>query len=166
MIQHDVYPAYEGGKKNLVRVRPDDDVIKKYRKEIFAFWDLFFKLFPKASAFAANPTSKYRNPGLFTLRPIGQMLWADFYLEMKRLKREDFEIIKKVPEELDKAFWKNVLYEPISGTITGTESYARDYLFYMLGFSMPKVKKNGLLEKYRKSSQNEKAALPKPIISK
>lgn len=160
-----VYPKYIGSKNNLVRIRPNDEVIESYNELIFGFWDLFFQCLPKAKMFVESPSENLRGPGgPFSLRPIGQQLFCDFYLKLKELNRlSETHIISNVPDDLTNEFWHFVLYNPIQETIMRNRSYARDYLFYMLGLPITSTNKNRLLENYRKFKQNTDIELPRPL---
>lgn len=160
-----VYPKYIGSKNNLVRIRPNDEVIESYNKLIFGFWNLFFQCLPKAKMFVESPSENLRGTGgPFSLRPIGQQLFCDFYLKLKELNRlSEIHIISNVPDDLTNEFWHFVLYNPIQETIMRNRSYARDYLFYMLGLPLTIKNKNRLLENYRKLKQNTDIELPRPL---
>ncbi len=161
LIDTNVYPAYDGPKKNLVRVRPADEVIEKVKKEVFSYWDLFFKTFPKANAFVLDPLKNVRGKTEpFSLRPIGQTIFNKFYLKVQSSKSSDITDIRKIPDDLKNEFWHYVLWNPISDTLTGTESYARNYMYYHLGYSLTKAETSKLLEDYRKFRGDNDAKLP------
>jgi DNA sulfur modification protein DndB len=163
----DVYPKYEGPKANLVRVRPEDKVIEREKKKIFAYWNLFFKTFPKASKFIESPKDNLRNNGgPISLRPIGQMLFINFYLKSLQTKGMAVSDIKKIPDNLENEFWHYVLYNPTSGTLTGTESYARLYVYYNLGYQLTPKEKKSLVSSYRKHHNDENINLPSPKFKK
>jgi len=161
-----VYPKYSGGKQNLVRIRPKEELIYEYQKIVLDFWDTFFESFPKAKGFIDTPHDSSRDRGgPLSLRPIGQALFCDFYKKMIALERkEDINLIKLIPDNLNTEFWHHVLLEPISKNIIGTLSYARNYLFYHLGIPITNKQLHTTLEKYRKYKNDPKAELPKRII--
>jgi DNA sulfur modification protein DndB len=157
-----VYPKYVGAKTNLVKIRPDENIIETYKSEIFSFWNTFFSCFPTAKSFIEQVDENIRsNGGPFSLRPVGQQIFCDYYLKMKSLNRiNEIEIIKEIPDDLSNTFWHNVLFDPIGQRIIGSRSYARDYLYYHLGLPLTNKQVNSLLKNYRKYTQNENAQLP------
>lgn len=161
-----VYPKFEGPIKNLVRIRPSDEVIENYSEIVINFWDTFFSLLPIADQFVRNPIESPRGEvGPFSLRPIGQQLFCDFYLKLKNINRLDQLVrISNVPDDLSNNFWHYVLYNPSRETMLRNRSYARDYLFYMLGISISTSHKNRLEENYKKYTQDENSVLPTPIF--
>jgi DNA sulfur modification protein DndB len=157
-----IYPKYDGPKKNLVRVRPADEIIDVETKRITKYWDDFFKFFPKAEKFVKDPQKNQRIiGGAYSLRPIGQLLYNDFYLKSKNSKIPMAKF-SKIPDDLENPFWEYILWNPSSKTITGTKAFARNYVYYHLGISLTSAEKKSLLENYRKFRNDEKASLPKP----
>ena len=126
-----VYPEFEGPKKNIVRIRPSTEVIETYKGKIFQYWDKFFENLPKAKEFVENPSENLRgNTEPFSLRPIGQQLFCDFFLKLNKLNLlSEISMISKVPDDLTNEFWHYVLYNPARRVMLRNRSYARDYLF-------------------------------------
>jgi len=165
--KEDVYPRFTGAKKNLVRVRPSDEVIEQYKEKIFKFWDNFFLMFPNATRFVENPEETTRNNGgPFSLRPIGQSIYTDFYQKLKKQGREnEISLIQKVPDNLADEFWHYVLWDPIGEKMTGSETYARNYLYYNLDLSLTSKQWHSLLKNYRQFMNDENVKLPEKIIN-
>lgn len=131
----DVYPPYIGSKNDIVRVRPSDDIINKYKRMIFDFWDIFFEIFDDAAIFINKQLPKYRERDIepFYLRPIGQAIICEVYKFLKDNKKIDkFKNLKKIPHVLTNKFWHNVLINPQTNVILKSESFAKNYLFYHL----------------------------------
>lgn len=162
-----VYPKYSGPKNNLVRIRPDDTKIEEYKNLIFSFWDTFFDCFPSSVSFIDNPGENIRaNGGPFSLRPIGQQIFGEFYLKMKDLNRlADIRIIQNIPDDISDQFWHNILFDPIGIRIIGSKSFARDYIFYHLNLPLTPAQIASLVRNYRKSTQDNNAELPARLIS-
>lgn len=162
----EVYPDYSGPLRDLVRIRPSDEVIEEYKNLVFDFWDTFFSTLPIANSFVDNPSQEIRSEtDPYSLRPIGQQLFCDLYLEFKRRGLPNFaSIVALVPESLHDPFWHYVLYNPISGNIMRNRPYARDYVSYMLGLSIPNRVLEKLLKNYRKFTQNQDLSLPNRLI--
>lgn len=160
-----VYPKF-GAKANLVRIRPDDAVIEEYKNIIFNYWNSFFNCFPNALNFVNNVDVTIRNTGgPFSLRPIGQQVFCEFYLKMKSLNRlNELNIIKIIPDDISNEFWHNILFDPIGQRIVGNKSFVRDYIFYHLNLPMTEKQHAALLRNYKKYNQNENAVLPNKLI--
>jgi DNA sulfur modification protein DndB len=161
-----VYPKYVGAKTNLVRIRPEDAVIEEYKNIIFGYWNLFFDCFPNATNFVNNVDVNTRNTGgPFSLRPLGQQVFCEFYLKMKSLNRlNEINIIKIIPDDISNEFWHNILYDPIGQRIVGIKSFVRDYIFYHLDLPLTIKQQAALLRNYKKYKQNENAILPAKLI--
>ncbi len=162
----EVYPKYKGAKSNLVRIRPSDEVGEKYRKLVFEFWDTFFECFPKTKLFVETSDTGIRgSAGPFSLRPIGQQLFADYYVKVKSIALEDqLSYITKVPDEISDSFWHHVLFDPTTKNIMQKRAYARDYLFYHLHVPLSQKAQSKLLSNYRKYCRDEKATLPPKLV--
>jgi DNA sulfur modification protein DndB len=153
LIDNDaIYPRYDGGKSNLIRVRPESEAVVDQQEELVRkFWDLFFKVFPAARSFVAKPNPDARNKGgPFSLRPIGQRLFADAYMALKAHPKEILRRFKSVPDDLSNKFWSNVLFNPSDGTMMRKYGYARDYLFQKLGIPLSKKRLARLKENLKK----------------
>jgi len=162
-----VYPVYTDEKDHIVIVRPEDGVIAQYYQTICKYWDQFFALFPNAKKFVEEPDPAIRNNGgPFSLRPVGQSIYKDFYQKAASSKTINLTDIKVVPDDLSNEFWHYVLWDPVSESITGTEAYARNYLYYHLGIPLSKQQEAALLKSYRKYHNDEKAKLPKRKFAK
>jgi DNA sulfur modification protein DndB len=161
-----VYPKYVGAKKNLVRIRPEDAVIEEYKNIIFGYWNSFFDCFPNATNFVNNVDVNTRNMGgPFSLRPLGQQVFCEFYLKMKSLNRlNEINIINTIPDDISNEFWHNILFDPIGQRIVGSKSFVRDYIFYHLNLPLTAKQQAALLRNYRKYKQNENAILPNKLI--
>ena len=161
-----VYPPWTGGKANLVRIRPDDSTIEKYKKVVFEFWDHFFKVFPNAKAFIINAEKNARPiGGPFSLRPVGQQIFSQFYQKMKKMDRvKELSLFNQIPDNLNDPFWHYVLFDPIGNRIIGSTSFARDYVYYHLNLPLSNNQLLTLLKNYRKFKQDDKAELPQKII--
>jgi DNA sulfur modification protein DndB len=162
----EVYPPWTGGKANLVRIRPDDDVIESYKVSLFLFWDKFFTLFPNAQNFIADPINNLRPVGgPLSLRPIGQQIFAEYFQKMTRLNRlNDLDIIMRIPDDISDPFWHYVLFDPIGNRIVGSKPFARDYIYYHLNLPLSQKQMDGLLRNYKKGRQDENASLPVRLI--
>lgn len=161
-----IYPSFEGSLKNLVRIRPNDKIIDKYQNMIFNYWNVFFDLFPRANDFLKNPDKNIRkNGGPLSLRPIGQSIFAEFYLRMKNLNRlKNLNLIKKIPDNVTDEIWHFVIWDPISQKIINNKSYSRDYLYYLLNIPLSENQLEKLRNNYKKYIKNENAKLPDKIV--
>lgn len=161
-----VYPKYVGAKTNLVRIRPEDAVIEEYKNIIFSYWNSFFDCFPNATNFVNNVDVNTRNTGgPFSLRPLGQQVFCEFYLKMKSLNRlNEINIINTIPDDISNEFWHNILFDPIGQRIVGSKSFVRDYIFYHLNIPLTAKQQAALLRNYKKYKQNENAILPDKLI--
>ncbi len=162
-----VYPRWNGGKANLVRIRPDDNIIDQYNDLIFSFWDSFFELFPNAQSFIDDPEQNIRPVGgPLSLRPVGQQIFGEYYQKMKKLNRlNELTLIRNIPDSLNDPFWHYILFDPIGNRIIGSKSFARDYIYYHLNLPLSDKQVSSLLRNYRKNVQNENAALPNRIMA-
>lgn len=162
----EVYSSNSGKVSSMVRIRPKDEIIKKYKVLVFNYWDKFFSIYKKAKDFVNEVNCNIRiNGGPYSLRPIGQLIFCEYFIRMKELNRSDeLDIIKRVPDDLSNEFWHNVLYDPIGKRMMTNKSYARDYLFYHLGFSMSDNQMHKLLNNYKKYTKNDTAELPNKLI--
>lgn len=162
----EIYPKYTGAKTNLVRIRPNDEIIEIKKNLVFTFWDSFFESFPNAQNFVVNVNENLRNGvGAFSLRPIGQAIFCEYYLKMKSLDRlNEINLIQHIPDDLSNDFWHYVLYNPIGQTIINNRSYARDYVYYHLNLPLTPNQLTKLLNNYRKYSQDPNINLPARLI--
>lgn len=161
LIDHKrIYPSYNGPKKNMVRVRPNDEIVEREKKMIFDYWNLFFNHFPLAKKFVNDPNSVSRdNGGPWSLRPIGQQIFVEFYLKVRSLG-QNVNLIERIPENLNDAFWHYILWNPQANTMTGTKAFARDYIYYHLGIPLTASQLTGLKSNYKKFRKDDTAALP------
>ena len=167
LIPHSVYPSFPGSKSNLVKIRPNDENIRKWKEQVFKFWDLFFHLFPNASDFIENPNLSTReNGGPFSLRPIGQSIFCALFQKMNEIgkSKEIEKYVKLFPDNLSDAFWHNILFNPIGNKMSGSESFARDYLFYMLNLTLKPTRIKSLVKQYQAQRKDTMAHLPEKIV--
>lgn len=167
LIPHSVYTSFTGGKGNLVKIRPSDENIQKWKQKVFQFWDLFFHLFPNATAFAESPNLSAReNGGPFSLRPIGQSIFCALFQKMNEVgkSREMAQYVKLFPDDLSDSFWHNILYDPIGKKMSGSESFARDYLFYLLNLPLKHARIKTLTKQYQAHKKDGAVQLPERIL--
>jgi DNA sulfur modification protein DndB len=162
-----VYPPWQGGKTNLIRIRPDDRTIEEYFNFITLYWDNFFHIFPNAAAFVNDPLQNLRQiGGPLSLRPIGQAIFAEYYMKLATLDRlDDLAMINIVPDDLNDPFWHFVLFDPISNRIIGSQSFARDYIYYHLDLPLSVRQYDSLLRNYRNGRQDDEVELPVKLIN-
>lgn len=172
LINHkEIYPKFEGSKKNMVRIRPSDKVIEREKDKIFSYWDLFFKLFPLALVFVEKSTNgedikEFRkNGGYFYLRPIGQevIFQLIYYLEANSL-HSFIPKISDIEDKLDSKFWHYVLWDPIKKNMLKNKGYAKLYLLYHLGVELTHSQLDSLKRNYKKNSGDLQLDLPKQYL--
>lgn len=137
-----IYPSYSGSSSNLVRVRPTDEIIEKYNKVIFEYWNLFFALFNNAEKFVKMNDKDFRktNGDFYFLRPIGQQIIFSVIKELKKKKLDSvIENISKFPELINDKFWYYILFNPFSNNIINNQGNAKNYMLYHLGYSLTKI---------------------------
>lgn len=165
-----VYPNYEGSKKDVVKIRPTDEVIQINAEQIFGFWETYFEIFKEVYAFIENRFSidYRRHGGPFYLRPIGQELFAVVYKALIDAKRvEDIKKFAEIEEDIRSEFWLYVLWDPFKGNygrVINSKSYARDYLFYHFSIPMDSRRVIRLKQKYIQYSANTKRDLPPRLL--
>lgn len=163
LLDKSVYPQFEGPRGNLVRVRPSDATIDRERQKVWTFWNSFFRTFPQARQFVSRPTATARNRGgPLSLRPIGQQLFAEYYIVARSTPGFPFNRINRVPDELANPFWRKVLYNPTTGTMLKNASYARSYLFFQLGIPLTGSERRRLTENLRRYRGAKR--LPTPLF--
>jgi DNA sulfur modification protein DndB len=162
----EVYPKYSGAKSNLVRIRPDDTIIDNNKQIVFSFWDSFFECFPNARNFINTIDLSARdNGGPFSLRPLGQQIFAEYYLKMKTLNRlNNLNIINIIPDDISNEFWHDILFDPIGKRILGSKSFIRDYIYYHLNLPLSAKQNEALLSNYRKYKRDQTMFLPNKLI--
>lgn len=164
LVNKDIYPRYDGSARNLVRVRPEDSVILQQEHRVWTFWNTFFHLFPKALEFVRHPEVKTRDEaGPFSLRPLGQQIFAEYYLRARSIEGFVIEKIKSVPDDLANRFWAGVLYNKQTNTILKASSFGRDYLFHHLGIPLNKTQQDRLRKNLWKHCEISK--LPRPLFA-
>jgi hypothetical protein len=167
LIPLSVYPPFAGGKGNLVKIRPSETEITKWKGQIFKFWDLFFNLFPNANNFVESPNLLAReNGGPFSLRPIGQSIFCALFQKLNEIgkSKEIEKYVHNIPDDLSDPFWHYVLYDPIGEKMNGSESFARDYLFYMLNLPLKPVRLKTLTKQYQTHKKDTSVQLPDKIF--
>lgn len=164
----EIYPEYDGPQKNLVRIRPSDDVIKAKKSEIFSYWDLFFELFTSAKKFVESPNNfREENEDLFFLRPIGQE--AIFNL-IEKLRIDDVinniykNKIKQIEGNIDSEFWHFVIYDPYKKKMLTNKSFVKYYLMYHFGLPLTSNQLKSIKDNYKKNSGDLQKDLPSPMF--
>lgn len=167
IIDKSVYPSFEGKKDNLVRVRPDDDIVLREKSKVFKYWDMFFEIFDKALEFCNSPKGfrSKKEGNLFFLRPIGQEIIFNLLLELEKqnILNDKIQLLKVIDYELDSGFWRFVLYDPYKNKMIVNKSLAKHYLYYHFGLSLSNKQKESLQNNYRKNSGELNLELPVSI---
>lgn len=167
LIDHKkIYPKYAGAKTNLVRIRPEDIVIEEFKNYVFSFWDMFFNCFPNAKNFITNVNINVRDDGgPFSLRPIGQQIFGEYYIKMKLLNRlNEIDIISIIPDNIANEFWRDILFDPIGQRIIGSRSFIRDYIYYHLNVPLTLKQEQSLKSNYKRCKHDDNAILPTRLI--
>lgn len=155
----------------LTRVRPSDDVLRAY----FDLSDQYFRLlgnsFPELKAFFDSTDStatvkKYRGSfgGSALFRPIGLDIMTQVIsrLTSEMTLAKAVKLASKLPTDLQKAPYRNLLWDPDTQRIVGGNRVTlRETLLYMLGRS--KFSNATLLERYRNETGDDKAKLPPQV---
>jgi len=159
-------------KEDLIRVRPDEEVLSGY----FSLAQDYFKLMGEnfsevAEFFAAKDTNKvvekYRGKhgGSILFRPVGQTIFAQI---IERLTNEGLrthkamELASKLPTDLTKRPYCDLVWSTSAQTISGANLVTtREVLLHMVGHS--KMSEKTLIDRYRKATGDDEAQLPKSI---
>lgn len=161
----EVYPEFKGPKRDIVRIRPEEEVIEVYRKMIFKYWDDFFNYFQIAKNFCENNHVDYRNDNgnYFFLRPIGQEVIFKLIKSIEDENKNELKSkISSIEKELDSEFWKYVLFNPHTKRMINNKSYATNYLKYHFRLNLKPSELIRLKENYKKNSGDLELELPNP----
>ena len=150
----------EDFKSSKVRVRPDNQVIDEATSSVYAYWNLFFELFPDAVRFINGNSAiglGRNDGGPFYLRPVAQEVIAMLYLKMKD-DPDAFARVAELPVSITDPFWQFIMWD---GTgVIQAKTYIRDYLFYQFGYIDDAKRLGELTRKYRKYANDENVELP------
>ncbi len=164
-------------KKALNRLkvkRPDNDVIEKAYKQQTDFWTLLRDCIPAYDElFNSKPeeniAEKYRQErGHLMFRPAGQIALARatrVMMDRGESMASAINMLTRVPMDLKDEPWRNVLWNPGTGTINNRVSMVlvESLLLHMVRHS-PRGSRYNLLENYRAQLDNQQIELPAPII--
>jgi DNA sulfur modification protein DndB len=157
-------------KKDLIRIRPSDEILDKY----FEFSEKFFSMlsnefseindFFNSSDYGAV-TEKYRGDfgGNVLFRPIGLELFVQVISHIVNKKvplNEAIRLTGKLPRNLNNAPFRYLLWHPSSKTMQSSQHLVtiREVLLNMLGYS--KHSTEVLANKYQKAIGDDNAVLP------
>lgn len=146
--------------KIKIRVRPDNQVIDSATAEVYAYWNIFFNLFPDAVRFIEGESvigMERANGGRFYLRPVGQEAIAMLYVQLQN-EPNSFAQIGIIPTSITDPFWLFIMWDGTN--VIQAKSYIRDYLFYQFGCLTDPKKLDALKRNYRKYANDETAELP------
>lgn len=155
-----VYPVKI--RKKFVRVRPDDDVIDKWKDIIFQFWNSFLQTFEDAKLFV-DTIEKDRVSIVpdrferFYFRPIGQKLLALVFRKLlEKDKVSEFNNLSNLEKNLSSDFWNHILWDTNKGKIISTvPQVLQNYMLYHLGYPLEQSGLRNLRTKYFDRSNQE-----------
>lgn len=158
------------GKKDLTRIRPNDEELNNYFEFAKNFFNTLGEYFPEINEFFINEcygdvTKKYRgsNGGNVLFRPIGIELFVLIIAHLMNKKipmKEAVELAAKLPRDMSLEPFVNVIWNPNTKTMNPSQHMVvlREVLLNMLGHS--KEKESQLLNKYRNATGSETVDLP------
>ncbi len=141
-----------------VDMRPSIEDLDKYFKEIESFWSLLFRQFPEIESFIEGnkpilngiPFDRNNlNGGTLLLRPVGQVMIANVYMEAKK-KNKVGDFLSKVREvdfNLSCSNWKYLLWNG-GKMIPKNEALSRRSLLVLLGLEPNPDEVNRLRSKF------------------
>lgn len=163
-----VYPVFKGPRRNLIKVRPNEETIKTAIEDIFKSWDIFFDLYPKAKDFISGDISykeKIKTENLFFLRPIGQEVIFRVIRELIRLHKDSLIFkLSQIEGKLESNFWNYIMWDPNRNKILNNKEKSVDYLLYHLGILNDTKRLKKLQEFYLKNSARTKEKLPAQLL--
>lgn len=155
----EIYPKYIGGKKDLVRVRPDDEIIDSYKIRIFDFWDNVINKFPEIAQRIENRDfSSRREGGSFYLRPVGQQLLVILFKKYRNIYNQ----LELVEANINSDFWHYILWDPHKSKVISNVNLAVKYIKYHFGLDLSDRELSQLQNSYVKNSGETKSNLPSP----
>lgn len=152
--------AGETFSKGKVRVRPDIEVIDKATDEVFAYWNLFFELFPAAVRFIEGDKTiglERNSGGPFYLRPVAQEVIAMLYKQLQG-NQLLFKRVVDLPTSLNDNFWYHIMWD--GSHVLQAKAYIRDYVAYHFGLIQDQKQLNSLINRYRKVADDQSLELP------
>ena len=163
-------------KADLQKIRPEDAKLDGYFDYAKSYFHLLRRYFGELEEFfTATGTEaivrRYRGShgGNALFRPIGLEIYTRIVARLTRsmsLSRA-VRLAARLPRDLIDEPYVGLMWDRSSGTIlNGHKVTLREILCYMIGKNAKKYPERTLLERYRRDTGNEEAALPKKVLTK
>ncbi|WP_422491065.1 DNA sulfur modification protein DndB [Endozoicomonas sp. ALE010] len=156
--------------KDFLSKRPDDAFLDDFYLYLSSIWEQLFSKIKQLEEISSQKSKpgKYRTKdgGSIWMRPIGQLIYAE---TIQRSLLEDKEIseitdnLNKIPTDLTKEPWVNIIWNPDTKRISGAKAeraFITELLCKSTGLAKTKINKKDLESKYAEYHKTKSKKLP------
>ena len=166
--------ALKKPKADLQRIRPEDDKLDTYFDYAKSYFSLLRQNFDELEEFfTATETglvvSKYRGShgGNALFRPIGLEIYTRIVARLTKdmpLERA-VKLAGRLPRNLNEEPLLGLMWDEREGILNRHKATLREILCYMIGKNAKRYTESDLLQRYRRATGDDKAGLPKKLLT-